>query len=96
MLISVKLLTKYRGYNNLCIRFGTRNVWCLNQGCSKVDLFVEIPGWAWRKEWLSHSKLKQAFLIDSDTELFMSLIQCFGFGSRSLASEPDLRRPLLK
>ena len=33
----------------------------------------EIPGWAKRKERLSRSKLKQAFLIDSDAELFMSL-----------------------
>ena len=34
----------------------------------------EIPGRARRKERLSRSKLKQAFLIDSDAELFM--IQC--------------------
>ena len=33
----------------------------------------EIPGRARPKEWLSHSKLKQAFLIDSDAELFMKL-----------------------
>ena len=33
----------------------------------------EIPGWARRKERLSRSKLKQAFLIDSDAELFMYL-----------------------
>ena len=31
----------------------------------------EIPGRAWQKERLSRSKLKQAFLIDSDAELFM-------------------------
>ena len=31
----------------------------------------EIPGWARRKERLSRSKLKQAFLIDSDAKLFM-------------------------
>ena len=37
--------------------------------------------WARRKERLSRSKLKQAFLIDSDTELFMYLIQCIRFGS---------------
>ena len=30
----------------------------------------EIPGQARRKELLSRSKLKQAFLIDSDAELF--------------------------
>ena len=41
----------------------------------------EIPGRAWRKERLSRSKLKQAFLTDSDTELFMYLIQCIRFGS---------------
>ena len=35
----------------------------------------EIPGRARRKEWLSRSKLKQAFLIDSDAEPFMYLIQ---------------------
>ena len=34
----------------------------------------EIPGQAKRKERLSLSKLKQAFLIDSDAELFMYLI----------------------
>ena len=42
----------------------------------------EIPGRARRKEPLSRSKLKQAFLIDSDAELFMYLIQCIRFGSR--------------
>ena len=42
----------------------------------------EIPGRARRKEWLSRSKLKQAFLTDSDAELFMSfIIQCIRFGS---------------
>ena len=35
----------------------------------------EIPARARRKERLSHSKLKQACLIDSDAELFMNLIQ---------------------
>ena len=34
----------------------------------------EIPGRARRKERLSRSKLKQAFLIDSDAEHFMYLI----------------------
>ena len=42
---------------------------------------VEIPGPARREEQLSRSKLKQAFLIDSDAELFMYLIQCIRFGS---------------
>ena len=41
----------------------------------------EIPGRARRKEWLSRSKLKQAFLIDSGAERFMYLIQCIRFGS---------------
>ena len=41
----------------------------------------EIPGRARRKERLSRSKLKQAFLIDSETELFMYLIQFIRFGS---------------
>ena len=36
----------------------------------------EIAGRARRKQRLSRSKLKQAFLIDSDAELFMYLIQC--------------------
>ena len=30
----------------------------------------EIPSWARGKEQLSRPKLKQAFLIDSDTKLF--------------------------
>ena len=33
----------------------------------------EIPGRARRKERLSRSKLKHAFLVDSDAELFMYL-----------------------
>ena len=41
----------------------------------------EILGQARRKERLSRSKLKQAFLIDSDAELFLYLIQCTRFGS---------------
>ena len=35
----------------------------------------EIPDRARRKERLNSSKLKQAFLIDSDAELFINLIQ---------------------
>ena len=34
-----------------------------------------------REERLSRSKLKQAFLIHSDAEFFMFLIQCIRFGS---------------
>ena len=41
----------------------------------------EILGQARRKERLSRSKLKQAFLIDSDDELFLYLIQCIRLGS---------------
>ena len=47
----------------------------------------EIPGRVRRKERLSRSKLKQAFLTDSDAELFMDLVRFM----KSLASEPDLR-----
>ena len=31
--------------------------------------------------YMNRSKLKQAFLTDSDAELFMYLIQCIRFGS---------------
>ena len=41
----------------------------------------EIPVRARRKERLSRSELKPAFLIDSDAELFMYLILCIRFGS---------------
>jgi len=41
----------------------------------------EILGHSRRKERLSRSKLKQAFLIDLYAELFMYLIQCIRFGS---------------
>ena len=69
-------------YNNLCISFGTWKVWCqseskLFQSCSKG----KIPGRTRWKEWLSRSKLKQVFLIDSDAKLFMYLIQCIRFSS---------------
>ena len=47
------------------------------QSCSKGN----ILGHARRKDQLSRSKLKQVFLIDSDTKLFMYLIQCIRFGS---------------
>ena len=48
----------------------------------------EIPGRARRKEQLSGSKLKQAFLIDSEAELFMCLIHSVLM--TSTASEPGL------
>ena len=41
----------------------------------------EIPGRARGKERLSRSKLKKAFLTDSDAKLFMYFIQCIRFGS---------------
>ena len=41
---------------------------------------VEIPGQARQEERPSGSTLKQAFWIDSDAKLFMSLIQCIRFG----------------
>ena len=41
----------------------------------------EIPGRARLKERRSRSKLKQAFLINSEAELFMYLIQCIRFES---------------
>ena len=41
----------------------------------------EILGQARQKKQLSHSKLKQAILIDSDAELFMYLIQSIRFSS---------------
>ena len=40
----------------------------------------EIPGRARQKERQSRSKLKQAFLIDSDAKLFMYLVQCTRLG----------------
>ena len=49
----------------------------------------EIPGRARRKEQLSGSKLKQAFLIDSGAELFMYLI-IHSVLMTSTASEPGL------
>ena len=49
----------------------------------------EIPGRTWRKECLSRSKLKRAFLIDSDAELFMYLIQCT---VKPLLSRPQIKR----
>ena len=41
----------------------------------------EIPAWDGQEEQLSPSKLKQAFLINSDAELFIYLIQSSRFGS---------------
>ena len=41
----------------------------------------EIPGQARWEEQLGPSKFKEPFLIDSDSELFMYLIQDIRFGS---------------
>ena len=46
----------------------------------------EIPSRTRRKEQLSYSKFKQAFLTDSDAELFMNLVRLI----KSSASEPGL------
>ena len=51
----------------------------------------EILGQARKKERLSRSELNQAFLTDSDAELFVYLIQCIRFGvMKSSVSEPGL------
>ena len=70
MLISVKLLTKYV---IIIYALGSASELKPFQTLSKG----EIPDRARRKERLnsSKSKLKQAFLIDSDAELFINLIQ---------------------
>ena len=82
MLISVKLLTKY-----VVITYALGSVH--ENSASESKPFQsrskgEIHGPARRKERLSRSKLKQAFLVDSDAELFMYLIQCIRFGSRKV------------
>ena len=79
MLILVRLLTKY------VIRISALGS-DMKSSASESKVFQsrskgEIPGRARRKERLSRSKLKQAFPIDSDGELFMYIIQCIRFGS---------------
>ena len=75
MLILAKMLAKYfiiiYALGSVHEKFG---VWI--KAVPKAN-----PGQTGRKELLSRSKLKQAFLIDSDAELFMYLIQCIRFGS---------------
>ena len=44
----------------------------------------EIPSRSRRRERLSCFKLKQSYLLDSDAELFIYLIQCIRFGSRKV------------
>ena len=65
MLISVKVFTKY-----------VIIIYAIGSVHEKFSVWIkaskgEAPGRARWKERLSRSKLKQAFLIDSDTELFM-------------------------
>ena len=62
LLISVKLLAKLR-YNNLCSSSESKPFQSRFKG--------EVPGRTRREERLSRSKLKEAFLIDSDAEIFM-------------------------
>ena len=80
MLISVKLLTKC-----VVIIYASgsvhKKVRRLNQSRSKVAPKAKFPAGLGETERLSHSKLKQAFLIDLDAELFKKLIQCIRLGS---------------
>ena len=79
MFLSVKLLIKYviRIY-----ALGSVQKSSASESKAFQSRFKgEIPGRARRKERLSRSKLKWAFLFDSDAELFMYLIQCSRFGS---------------
>ena len=56
-------------------------VWYMKSPASESKPFqsrsqVKIPGRARQEDRLSHLKLKRVFLIDSDLERFMFLIQC--------------------
>ena len=84
MLIWVKPLTKYviRIYALGSVQKSSASESKAFQSRSKG----EIPGRARRKERLSRSKLKQAFLFDSDAELFKNLVQCIKFGSWEVRS----------
>ena len=69
MLILMKLFAKYV----IIYALGSRYI---KSSASESKPFQsrskgEIPGRARRKERLSRSKLKHAFLVDSDAELFM-------------------------
>ena len=77
--ILVKLLRKHVMIIFMQFAFGTRKVQRLNQSRSKGRSKVKIPALDGQEERLSPSKLKQAFLINSDAELFISLIQCIRF-----------------
>ena len=80
MLISVKVLTKYI---IIIYAFGSVHE---KLGVSESKTFqspsiCKISGRARQKQRLNRSKLKQAFLSDSDAELFLYLRQCIRFGS---------------
>ena len=67
MLLSVKLLTKYV---IIIYALGSvHKVRCLNQSRSKFALKAKFPAEPGEKIRLSRSKLKQAFLIDSDANV---------------------------
>ena len=51
-----------------------------NQRLDQCRSKVEIPGQARREERLISTKLKQAFISDSDADLFMYLMQSIRFG----------------
>ena len=81
MLILIKLLAKY------FIIIYAMQVLYMKSLASESKLLqgrstVTIPGQARREEQLSHSKLKQAFLTDSDAELFMYLIPMYNETSK--------------
>ena len=65
--------------NNIIYALGSGNFRRLNQSRSKVAPKAKFR--ARRKERLSRSKLKQAFVINPGAELFMYLIQCIRSGT---------------
>ena len=75
---------------------GTWKVWHPNQSCSKVAPKAKFLARLGEKNGcMSRSKLKQAFLVDSDAEIFMNLIQCIRL-MKSSASELGLSSVNLK
>ena len=88
MLISVKLLKK-------CIiiiyALGLVHGKKFSFWIKVIPKSIEILGRARREEWLSHSKLKQVFLFDSDADRFVYLIPVHALYEvqlmKSLASE---------
>ena len=80
MLISVELLSKYV-IIIYALGYGHEKLAASESKPFQSRSTAEMPGRARRKERLSLYKLKQAFLIDSNAELFLYLIQCIRFGS---------------